>query len=94
LSGRFSWFKIPSMARKRKARMGRPPKRASERKSGYLSFHVEKPRLEAYQNAAEAKFKGNVSDFLRAAADALAEQIANEPDQTKSDAAAERPKSP
>jgi hypothetical protein len=55
--------------------MGRPPKKASERKSRFLSFGVDKSRLKAYQDAAGNGFKGNVSDFLRAAADALAAQL-------------------
>lgn len=55
--------------------MGRPPKKASERKSRFLSFGVDKSRLKAYQDAAAKGFKGNVSDFLRAAADALAAQL-------------------
>jgi hypothetical protein len=55
--------------------MGRPPKKASERKSRFLSFGVNKSRLKAYQDAAAKGFKGNVSDFLRAAADALAAQL-------------------
>jgi hypothetical protein len=58
--------------------MGRPPKRPSERKSGYLSFNVEKPRRRAYQAAADERFNGNLSDFLRAAADALAAQLERE----------------
>jgi hypothetical protein len=65
------------MARKRKARMGRPPKRPSERKSRFLSFGVDKARLKTYQDAAAKGFAGNVSDFLRAAADALAAQLAH-----------------
>ena len=55
--------------------MGRPPKRASERKSRYVSLPVEKARLQAYQDAAAKDFKGNLSDFLRTAADKLAEQL-------------------
>ncbi|HET6324650.1 MAG TPA: hypothetical protein VFG04_08115 [Planctomycetaceae bacterium] len=55
--------------------MGRPPKRASERKSEYLNVPVEKARLKTYRVAAEAGFKGNLSDFIRAACDALAAQL-------------------
>jgi hypothetical protein len=55
--------------------MGRPPKRPSERKSGYLSFNVEKTRRQAYQAAADDKFHGNLSDFLRTAADAMAAEL-------------------
>jgi hypothetical protein len=55
--------------------MGRPRKKASERKSRFLSFGVDKAELKAYQSAAAIGFNGNVSDFLRAAADALAAQL-------------------
>jgi hypothetical protein len=55
--------------------MGRPPKKARERKSRYLSFPIEKARVQAYKDAAAKGFKGNVADFLRAAADALAAQL-------------------
>lgn len=58
--------------------MGRPPKKASERKGRFLSFGVDKAQLKAYKAAAEKGFKGNVSDFLRAAANALAAQLERE----------------
>jgi hypothetical protein len=62
------------MARKRK-KTGRPPKRASERKSKYVTLPLEKKRLEAYKQAADKGFKGNLAAFLRAAADALAASL-------------------
>jgi hypothetical protein len=63
--------------------MGRPPKRASDRKSRFLSFGVDKKRLQAYRDAAAGEqFGGNVSDFLRAAADALATQLGHPIDPT------------
>jgi hypothetical protein len=55
--------------------MGRPPKPKSVRKSRFLSFGVDKGQLKSYREAAALGFKGNVSDFLRAAADALAAQL-------------------
>ena len=63
--------------------MGRPPKKAIDRKSRFLSFGVDKTRLKMYQEAAAAGFKGNVSDFLRAAADALAAQLVTTAKQSK-----------
>jgi hypothetical protein len=63
------------MARKRKARMGRPPKKRSERKGRYVSVPVERARLAAYRAAAKAGYKGVVTDFIRAACDALAAQL-------------------
>jgi hypothetical protein len=55
--------------------MGRPPKRASERKSTYVNVPVEKARLRAYRAAARAGFKGVVTDFIRAACDRLADEL-------------------
>jgi hypothetical protein len=55
--------------------MGRPPKRASERKSTYVNVPIEKARLKVYRAAAAKGFKGNLAAFLRAAADALAAQL-------------------
>ena len=55
--------------------MGRPPKRPSERKNQYVSLSVEKVRMKAYRDAAAAGFSGNLANFLRAAADALAAQL-------------------
>ena len=55
--------------------MGAPPKAASERKSRYVSFPVEKKRLKAYREAAKNGFRGKLAKFLRAAADALAAQL-------------------
>jgi hypothetical protein len=63
------------MQGKRKARMGRPPKRPSERKSTYVNVPVEKSRLKAYQAAAKVGFKGVVTDFIRAACDDLAARL-------------------
>jgi hypothetical protein len=37
---------------------------------------VDKVRLKKYQEAAARRFHGNISDFLRAAADALVVQLA------------------
>ncbi|HET6324809.1 MAG TPA: hypothetical protein VFG04_08920 [Planctomycetaceae bacterium] len=68
--------------------MGRPPKKASERKSRYVSFPVEKTRLKAYREAAKGSFKGKLAKFLRAAADALAEKLGHPvkpPDKPKAD---------
>jgi thioredoxin-like negative regulator of GroEL len=56
--------------------MGLPQKRASKRKSRLLSFPVNKAQLKAYQQAASVGFKGDVADFLRAAADDLAARLA------------------
>jgi hypothetical protein len=58
----------------RKKKMGRPAKKASERKSQYVSFPISKAQLKAYKAAADKDFKGNVSDFIRAACDAAAAQ--------------------
>jgi hypothetical protein len=55
--------------------MGRPPKRPSERKSTYVNVSVEKSRLKTYKAAAGKGFKGNLSNFIRAACDALAAQL-------------------
>jgi hypothetical protein len=55
--------------------MGRPPKRASDRKSTYVNVPIEKARLKTYKAAAAKGFKGNLAAFLRAAADALAAQL-------------------
>jgi hypothetical protein len=63
--------------------MGRRPKKASERKSQYIPFLVSKAQLKAYKAAADEGFKGNVSDVLRAAADALAAQLVATAKQTK-----------
>jgi hypothetical protein len=66
------------MAKKRKPPIDRParaPKRASERKGRILSFGVDKSRLKAYQDAAAIGFEGEISDFLRAAADDLAGRL-------------------
>ena len=59
----------------RKKKMGRKPIKASERKSRYIPFLVSKAQLKAYKAAADKGFKGVLSDFLRAAADALAAQL-------------------
>jgi hypothetical protein len=58
--------------------MGRPPKKASERKTKYVTLPLEKSRLKAYKGAAAKGFKGNLAAFLRAAADALAVQLERE----------------
>jgi hypothetical protein len=55
--------------------MGRPPVKASERKSRYVSFPLSRAQLKAYKLAAAAGFKGNLASFLRAAADALSEKL-------------------
>jgi len=46
------------------------------RKLRILSVSVDKARLQKYQDAAVRGFRGNISDFLRAAADALVVQLA------------------
>jgi hypothetical protein len=60
--------------------MGRPPKRRSERKSAYVNVSVEKLRLKTYKAAAAKGFKGNLSNFIRAACDALAAQLDKPPE--------------
>jgi hypothetical protein len=55
--------------------MGRPPKKASERKSRYVTLPLENSRLRAYKAAAAAGFAGNLASFLRAAADELAARL-------------------
>jgi hypothetical protein len=66
------------MTRKRKPRRGRPPKRESERKNRYVTLPLEASRLKAYKEAAAKGFKGNLADFLRAAADDLAARLDGE----------------
>jgi hypothetical protein len=44
-----------------------------------VTLPLEKKRLDAYKEAADAGFKGNLAAFLRAAADALAAQIKQQP---------------
>jgi len=50
----------------------------------YIPLIVSRSQLKAYRAAAEKGFNGNLSNFLRAAADALAADIARrpEPDRT------------
>ncbi len=59
----------------RKTRMGRPPKPANDRRSRTYCFSVEPTRAATYRHVAKSHFKGVVSDFLRAAADALAKEL-------------------
>jgi hypothetical protein len=61
---------------KRKGSLARPPVRVRERKLRILTVSVDKARLKKYQDAAARGFRGNISDFFRAAADALAAQLA------------------
>ena len=62
--------------KKRKGSLVRPPVRVRERRQRILSVSVDKARLKKYQEAAAKEFRGNISDFLRAAADALVVQLA------------------
>ena len=64
------------MAQKRKGSMARPPVRVRRHKPRILSVSVDKARLQKYQDAAAMGFRGNISDFLRAAADAFVVQLA------------------
>jgi hypothetical protein len=76
------------LPQKRKASMARPPVRVRRHKPRILSVSVDKARLQKYQDAAARGFRGNISDFLRAAADALVVQLAEnekEFDQVRSD---------
>jgi hypothetical protein len=66
---------IPDMNKQRKPRMGRPTKSARDKRSRTYCFSVEPPRAAVYKRVAKAHFKGVISDFLRAAADALADQL-------------------
>jgi hypothetical protein len=61
---------------KRKGALARPPARARERKLRVLSVTVDKARLKKYQDAAARRFHRSIPDFLRAAADALVVQLA------------------
>jgi hypothetical protein len=61
---------------KRKGSMARPPEGVRERKLRILSVSVDRARLKKYQDAAARAFHGNMSDFLRAAADAFVAQLA------------------
>jgi|HubBroStandDraft_2_1064218.scaffolds.fasta_scaffold2077097_1 hypothetical protein len=81
LSDQAACLKISPMPGKRK--MGRKPKKASERKSKYIPFLVSKAQLKTYKAAADKGFKGRVSDFIRAACDALAAQLEREPPEVK-----------
>jgi hypothetical protein len=56
--------------------MARPPVRVRERRLRVLSVSVDKARLKKYQDAAARAFHGSLSEFLRAAADALVVQVA------------------
>jgi hypothetical protein len=56
--------------------MANPVVREQERKFRVLTVSVDKARLKKYQDAAARAFHGNLSDFLRAAADALVVQLA------------------
>jgi len=56
--------------------MARPPARVRERKLRILTVSVDKARLKKYQDAAARGFRGNISDFLCAAADALVVRLA------------------
>jgi len=55
--------------------MARPPVRVPKRKLRIVSFSVDRARLKKYQDAAARGFRGNISDFFRAAADALVVQL-------------------
>ena len=63
------------MAGKRRKRMGRPPKPTGQVKSEWVTFAVEPARAAAYESAAKAGFKGVLSDFARAACNALAKEL-------------------
>jgi hypothetical protein len=69
------FLKMPSMGRKPRKKMGRPPKPTEDVKSEIVAFAVEPSRAGAYRAAAESKFNGVISDFARAACDALAAQL-------------------
>jgi hypothetical protein len=60
---------------KPKPRSGRTPKRAGDRKSRSVTLPLEKARLDLYNQAAAKGFKGNLTAFLRAAADDLAARL-------------------
>jgi hypothetical protein len=61
--------------------MGHRPTKAAGRKDQYIPFLVSRAQLKAYKAAAVIGFKGNLSDFLRAAAHDLAARLAaNEKD--------------
>jgi hypothetical protein len=77
--------KSPSMGRKRRKKMGRPPKPAEKVKSEWIAFAVEPARAAAYREAAEKSFKGVMSDFARDACDALAAKVASEKPPVKPD---------
>lgn len=56
--------------------MARSPVRLPARNVRILSVSVDKSRLKKYQHAAARGFHGNISDFLRAAADAFVVTLA------------------
>lgn len=54
--------------------------KASGRDSRYIPLIVSRSQFKAYRAAADKGFNGNVSNFLRAAADALAADIEQQPE--------------
>jgi hypothetical protein len=67
-----------------KKKMGQRRAKSSGHDSRYIPLIVSRSQFKAYRAAAEKGFNGNLSNFLRAAADALAADIQQrpEPDRT------------
>jgi len=54
--------------------------KTSEHNSRYIPLSVSRSQFRAYRAAADKRFNGNLSNFLRAAADALAADIEQQPE--------------
>ncbi len=78
----------PLVPQKRKGSVARSPERVPARNVRILTVSVDKSRLKKYQHAAARAFHGNISDFLRAAADALCVTLAEHEKELESGRAA------
>ena len=69
----------------RKGQPGRPKKTSGSKSRRILSLAVDIGRLKVYQDAANKGFRGDLSDFLLAAADDFAARVAEREEQLNRD---------